>query len=101
MPMNDEQVLELRKWAERLATDGRADVRAAAKAIVLLTNEVKALRARQPKESEAIEAHAKTSTTAPTRDDGSADEFGSLLRGRLRSFARARHSKHAPEDGLG
>jgi hypothetical protein len=97
VPVNDEQVLQLRRWAERLAADERADVRAAAKAIVLLTDEVKALRGRQPEESEAIEADAETTTIAPTRDDGSADEFGSVLRGRLRSFARARHSKHEPE----
>jgi hypothetical protein len=105
VPVNDEQVLQLRRWAERLATDQRAEVRAAGKAIVLLTDEVKALRAQQPKQSEAIAA-----APAPMRDDGSADEFGSVLRGRLRSFARARHSNHEPErrseqstpgDGLG
>src|SRR5687768_3357744 len=82
VPVNDEQVLQLRRWAERLATDQRAEVRAAGKAIVLLTDEVKALRARQPNESEAIAA-----APAPMRDDGSAEEFGSVLRGRLRSFA--------------
>ena len=97
MPVNDEQVLQLRRWAERLATDDREEVRAAGKAIVLLTDEVKALRAQQPKESEAIEADAKPTTPAPMRDDGSADEFGSVLRGRLRSFARARHSNQEPE----
>jgi hypothetical protein len=110
VPVNDEQVLQLRRWAEQLATDRRAEVRAAGKAILLLTDEVKALRAREPKESEAIEADAKPITLAPVRDDGPGDEFGSVLRGRLRSFARARHSNHDPErrsekstpgDGLG
>jgi hypothetical protein len=111
VPVNDEQVLQLRRWAERLATDDRADVRAAGKAIVLLTDEVTALRAQQPQESKAIEADAETTTSAHMSNDGSADEFGSMLRGRLRSgsmlrgrlrsFARARHWKHAEESTPG
>jgi hypothetical protein len=90
--MDDEQLLQLRAWAGRLASDDRVDVRAAAKAIVILANEVEALRADRPQQSEAIEA-AETTAAAPVRDDA-VGEIGSALRGRLRSFARDRHSKH-------
>jgi hypothetical protein len=92
--MDDEQLLQLRSWAGRLASDDRVDVRAAAKAIVMLADEVEALRA-ELQQSEAIEA-ADITAAAPVRDDG-VGEIGSVLRGRLRSFARERHSKHGRE----
>jgi hypothetical protein len=93
--MDDEQLLQLRRWAGRLVSDDRVDVRAAGKAIVMLANEVEALRADRPQQSEAIEA-AETTAAAPVRDDA-VGEIGSVLRGRLRSFARERHPKHGRE----
>ena len=93
--MDDEQLLQLRRWAGRLASDDRVDVRAAAKAIVMLADEVEALRADRRQQSEATEA-AEITTAVPVRDD-TVGEIGSALRGRLRSFARERHSKHGRE----
>ena len=78
--MDDEQILELRSWAQRLAADDRADVRAAGKAIVMLADELTALRAQQRLENDALAA-------AP---DPESAEVDSSLRARLRSFVGAR-----------
>ena len=78
--MDDEQILELRSWAQRLASDDRADVRAAAKAIVMLSDELTALRAQQRLENDTLEA-------APDSEPADVD---SSLRARLRSFVGAR-----------
>jgi hypothetical protein len=94
-PMDGEQLLQLRSWAGRLASDDRGDVRAAAKAIVMLADEVEALWAERRQPSEGIEA-AETTAAAPVRDDA-VGEVGSVLRGRLHSFARERRSKHGRE----
>jgi hypothetical protein len=80
--VNDEQLRELRAWAGRLEGDERADVRAAGKAIVMLVDEVEALRARQTQEDESVELEPEALAGA------SAVEVGSALRERLRSFAR-------------
>jgi hypothetical protein len=92
--MDDEQLLQLRSWAGLLASDDRRDVRAAAKAIVMLADEVEALRAELGQQREAIEA-TETTAAAPVRDDA-VGEVGSVLRGRLHSF-RERRSKHGRE----
>jgi hypothetical protein len=44
--VDDEQVAELRKWAAGLAEDERPEVRAAAKAILLLANDLLAARSQ-------------------------------------------------------
>ena len=44
--VDDEQVGELRKWAKGLAEDERPEVRAAAKAILLLANDLLAARSQ-------------------------------------------------------
>ena len=40
VPVNDEQAAELRRWAISLSTDERQEVRAAAKGILLLLDEL-------------------------------------------------------------
>jgi hypothetical protein len=45
-PVDDAQVAELRRWAEGLGKDGRPEVRAAAKAILLLSDELLASRSQ-------------------------------------------------------
>jgi hypothetical protein len=45
-PVDDAQVAELRRWAEGLEKDGRPEVRAAAKAILLLSDELLASRSQ-------------------------------------------------------
>jgi hypothetical protein len=44
--VDDAQVAELRRWAEGLGMDGRPEVRAAAKAIMLLSDELLASRSQ-------------------------------------------------------
>jgi hypothetical protein len=44
--VDDEQVAELRRWAAGLAEDERPEVRAAAKAILLLANDLLAARSQ-------------------------------------------------------
>lgn len=87
-PMDDEQVLELRRWAQRLAGDDRADIRAAGKAIVMLADELRALRA-QRLESDAVDESSRTATTTAAPDPRS-EELASSLRTRLRSFVGVR-----------
>lgn len=88
--MNDEQLRELRAWAGRLAVDERAELRAAGKAIVMLADEVEALRARQLQGEEALEVEPEA-VAIPS--GASAAEVGSALRERLRSFTRAHGSR--------
>jgi hypothetical protein len=44
--LDDEQVAELREWATELAQDGHPEIRAAAKAILLLANDLLAARSQ-------------------------------------------------------
>jgi hypothetical protein len=85
--VDDEQLRELRAWAGRLAADERTELKAAGKAIVMLADEVEALRARQAHDGESVEAEPEP-VAIPA--GASADEVGSTLRERLRSFTRAR-----------
>jgi hypothetical protein len=58
-PVDDGQVEELRKWALGLSADGRPEVRAAAKAILLLADDLIAARSQLLEERmirEALEA---------------------------------------------
>ena len=87
--MDDEQVLELRIWAQRLATDDRADVRAAGKAIVMLADEVTAVRAQQRLDSDVLAAPVGPAMTVPAPDPDS-EGVPSSLRTRLRSLVGAR-----------
>ena len=57
--MDDDQVEELRRWAKGLSTDPRPEVKAAAKAIALLSEDVLAARSQLLEERlirEALEA---------------------------------------------
>jgi hypothetical protein len=57
--MDDAQVEELRRWAQGLSSDGRPEVKAAAKAIMLLSEDVLAARSQLLEERlicEALEA---------------------------------------------
>jgi hypothetical protein len=90
--MDDEQVLELRTWAQRLATDDRADVRAAGKAIVMLADELSTLRAREGVQSDSLVVTPGPPTNAAPPDASSAD-VASSLRTRLRSFVGVRSAE--------
>ena len=93
-PMDDEQVLQLRTWAGRLAIDDRAEVRAAGKAIVMLADELSSLRAQRRLESEARFAESDSATPVPVSDPSDAD-VASSLRTRLRSLVGVRDAEPA------
>jgi hypothetical protein len=76
--VDDEQVGELREWARGLAEDARPEVRAAAKAILLLADDLLAARSQLLEDrwiKQALEEHE--ATVEPT------------LLGRLRRRIRA------------
>lgn len=63
--MEDSQVEELKRWAEGLADDSRPELRAAAKAIQLLAQDLLAARSQLYEERlirQALEAQAERST---------------------------------------
>lgn len=76
--VDDGQVEELRRWAEGLAQDGRPEVRAAAKAILLLSDNLLASRSQLFEERLIREALEERMA-----DDESLSED---LRTRLRAF---------------
>jgi hypothetical protein len=76
--VEDAQVEELRRWADGLAQDGRPEVRAAAKAIKLLSEDLLATRSQLFEERlirEAFEARAD--------DESLPDDLRSRLRALL------------------
>ena len=78
--MDDGQVEELRKWALGLSGDGRPEVRAAAKAILLLADDLIAAR------SQLLEDRLIRGALEAQQDAGS-DVTRDLL-GRLRGLIR-------------
>jgi hypothetical protein len=61
--VDDEQVGELREWARGLAEDERPEVRAAAKAILLLADDLLAARSQMLEDrwiKQALEEHEAT-----------------------------------------
>ena len=65
--VDDEQIGELRKWAAGLAEDERPEVRAAAKAILLLADDLLAARSQLLEDRwirQALEEQAATSERA-------------------------------------
>jgi hypothetical protein len=81
--VDDGQVEELRKWALGLSADGRPEVRAAAKAILLLADDLIAARSQLLEErliNEALEAQQQDA-------EGGSDVMRDLV-GRLRGLIR-------------
>lgn len=91
--MDDGQVGELRRWASGLSTDTRPEVKAAAKAILLLADDLEAARSqlleermiRQALEASEPAAHAEPAAHG-ANDDGPDEEVEQDLRDRLRGF---------------
>jgi hypothetical protein len=88
--MDAEQLRVLRQWADGLYSDDRPEVRAAAKAILLLVDEVEELRAAL-----LSEMPQGSHDSQPDDDSVPAPESGPAaverdLRLRLRNFARTR-----------
>jgi hypothetical protein len=80
--MDDGQTEELRKWALGLVTDGRPEVRAAAKAILLLTDDLQAPLARLVAyEARSNAREADIAEAEASQQKGS--DGGSGLRARL------------------
>jgi hypothetical protein len=91
--VDDGQVEELRGWARGLATDDRPEVRAAARAILMLADDVLAARSQLLEERlirEALEDRAEMDANRP--------DVVHALAGRLRSLLRRpAESPPAPE----
>jgi hypothetical protein len=85
--MDDSQVEELRRWAVGLSNDPRAEVKAAAKAILMLTDDVRAARSQLWEERmirEALEARDAAAEAAPAIERDLFRRVGSSLAGRIR-----------------
>jgi len=81
--VEDSQVEELKRWAEGLSADGRPEVRAAAKAIQLLADDLLAARSQLYEERlirQALEAQ--------TEGSGAEGDVHHELLHRLRSLIR-------------
>jgi hypothetical protein len=90
--VEDSQVDELRRWADGLRKDGRPEVRAAAKAILLLSDDLLAARSQLLEDrliSQALEERAAAED---------ADLPADLL-GRLRGFLHIRRRPVETEGG--
>lgn len=84
--VEDGQVEELRRWAEGLAEDERPELRAAAKAILLLAKDVEAARSQLLEERMIRQALEEQAALAAEAERTPADD----LFGRLRSLLRLR-----------
>jgi hypothetical protein len=89
--VDDGQVEELKRWAKGLSTDDRPEVKAAAKAITMLADDLAAARSQLLEERmirEALEA-------ITAEDDGSSGELERDLRARLRGVLHPRFPRRA------
>jgi hypothetical protein len=88
--VDDEQLRELRRWADGLAAVESPELRAAGRAIVMLSDEVEALRAQLALEHDTAERLEEAAPAPIVSDAGRDAELGGALRTRLRSFTRRR-----------
>lgn len=91
----------LKKWGDRLATDTRAELQAAGKAIAILIDEVERLqveteRARGTSKTPLIEAGTRETTPEPI-EAASSQSLGSSLRERLSAVIPSRGAFGAEE----
>lgn len=95
--LDDEKLETLRSWGAGLSADGRDELRAAGKAIIILIEEIEQLQvdvwhARQdgPEPEPAQRAAAPGDEPAATDEDASATALDTTLRGRLGRLLPAR-----------
>jgi hypothetical protein len=83
--VDDGQVEELRRWAQGLSTDSRPEVKAAAKAITMLADDLDAARSQLLEERmirEALEARQAEEEAAEMEQDLRTRLLAKLSRGR-------------------
>jgi hypothetical protein len=91
--VDDAQVEELRRWAKGLSTDTRPEVKAAAKAIFLLSEDVLAARSQLLEERLIREAlEAREAADEPQAVNGSAGVQRELLQ-RVRTLLHRRAAR--------
>jgi hypothetical protein len=95
--VDDGQVGELRRWADGLTSDSRPEVKAAAKAILLLADELEAARSQLLEERlirQALEAtpESEDSDAEPPEEGG---DVRIALLARLRGLSRPRFARRA------
>ena len=84
--LDEEQIEALRKWGARLATDTRAELRAAGKAIVILVDEIERLRVDPQRAGEASNTLIGASTREAKQESleaASSQSLSTSLRERL------------------
>lgn len=89
--MDDGQVEELRRWAKGLGEDSRPEVKAAAKAILLLADDVQASRSQLLEERmirEALEAREETEKKGSVGDGDVRRDLAARLRLYLHQASR-------------
>lgn len=85
--MDNGQVGELRSWAVGLSTDSRPEVQAAAKAILLLADDLEAARSQLLEERMIREALEASRSLEEVEDEREVEaEIGPDLRDRLRGY---------------
>jgi hypothetical protein len=90
--VEDSQVDELRRWADGLRKDGRPEVRAAAKAILLLSDDLLAARSQLLEERLIRQALEE-------RDAAEEAQLPADLLGRLRTFLHMRRGPVESAEG--
>jgi hypothetical protein len=90
--VTDEQVAELRRWALGLAEDPRPELKAAAKAIRLLADDLLAARSQLLEERLIRQALEERDETAPA----AVDDVVQTLRHRLRDLVVRRTAVESP-----
>ena len=89
--MEDNQIEELRRWAVGLGSDGRPEVKAAAKAILLLADDLRAARS-QLLEERMIRQALESQQADAEEVDG--EDVERDLRSRLRMLLPRRLAPH-------
>jgi hypothetical protein len=91
--LDDEKLETLRSWGTGLSADGRDELRAAGKAILILIEEIEQLQVDvwHASKDDGLGSHATESSTGATSDqDGTPPGLDSTLRSRLGRLLPAR-----------
>lgn len=98
--LDDEKLETLRSWGTGLAADGRDELRAAGKAIVILVEEIERLQVDvwHPREAPADAGPAAPDVATldePGQRAGDSDSLDSTLRGRVRRLLSVRPARRS------
>jgi hypothetical protein len=86
--MDDDQIEELRRWAVGLSEDSRPEVKAAAKAMIMLADDLRAARSQLVEERAIRQALEEQEEQEEAIEPGGEDDVSQDLVGRLRGLPR-------------